>query len=258
MVRESLGLNVKQVAANLPDTLSRVRNSLKQEHAALPAGTRYDDLRQRLNRFPDPGPGQSRKTVRKHLKDLLSLGLVTKIGLGYYPTEPVRVSRLGESVGRSLSEGTYYDWIFPAQADLALCRISVDPPQNLHRFDDLFNAQMQRLTRNLFFLDDMLVDGIGRGYFSTRVFQRGSLNLDLLKEGWQSYFGDTKMLVLSAAVSPPDFLKFLTTPSGRDLANRTLDRQWSDIMDEAERIRRLKRRQDAMIERLEKERREPQ
>jgi hypothetical protein len=254
MVRGSPGLNVKQMAAKLPESLRNVKDSLRKQHATLPAGPTYDDLRKRLDRFPDPGPGQSRRTVRKHLKDLLSLGLVTKIGIEYYATEPIQSSQLDERVSKSLTEGTHYDWFFPSQASLGLCRISVDPPQYLHRFDDLFNAQLQRLTRKLFFFDDILVDGIGKGFFSRRTFQKNSLKLDLLKEGWTKYFQDTKMVVLSVALSPSDFVKFLTTASGLDLANRILDRQWLDIVDQAETIRKLKHRQDAIIEKLEKER----
>lgn len=67
---------------------------------------------------------------------------------------------------------------------------------------------------------------ISVGELSRNVYSKDKLDVKLVKEGLLGYFGDSKLVVLSFALSPPRLLEFLTNYPGRALVSARLERRW--------------------------------
>jgi len=258
IVKDSPGLNVKQIASRVPAGQEKFLESIRSH---------FTKAREwRLS------PGKSRDTVRKHLYAMLSDGEVEKIGQGYFVRQsPVSVEpnkAVTQLLSDSLSRNSFEEWRSPLAHNVASCRIASDPAWSHHELADLFAVQTRRFTRSLFWLDDILEDAIVRerlsdDVYSERMGARNSIDMDLLEKGWKSYFGNTKLFSVTFAISPPEFLNFLKSPIGHNLAIRHLKRTWNWILENVEKDRldrqRLKRqrhkRQLLEQERLKKTRR---
>ena len=204
IVAENPGLNISEISRMLPKKREQVLRSL----------TISPQLQRKL---PRPGRGDLRKTVRKHLTRMLAHGQVRLISGRYYPREPSESKELIRSVDQTLSSVEPQNWSFPMAEDVAVYRTYVAPASNRFRFDAFFADHGSEFKNSLFFLQRILEDAIGSGHLSTKFYDlaTNSLNMRLLREGWNAHFADTKLLIWAFAINQSKFLEFIETPSGK-------------------------------------------
>jgi hypothetical protein len=233
VVRSNPGLNIRQIAERLVETRERIFAEEKEQQAKLPQA--LEKFKIDLSKRKLPKSRDSRKTVRKHLHKMLSMGLVTRIGLRHYTQEKRQSTELTQSVDDLLKTGTAFNWSYPLAHNVAIYRIAIDPEKNRHRFDDFTNSLAPMFTETLFFLNYIVQDAIGSGYVSERGYNErtGSISFNILTDGLNKYFADTELCAITFAFSPPKLVEFLRTPIGQDLAKKLLASTWTEIMFEA-------------------------
>lgn len=184
-----------------------------------------------------PKGNPTRKTVSKHLKEMLDHGWVVTIGGLYVSTRKyieTNSTNLNQAVRQLILSQEPEKWNFTHAAPAAGCYIFSDPPGAHRRFQDLLNRQQIRFRDSLFWLDDVLRYAISTGALSTDVYSKHQLDVRLLKKGWKGCFSNTKLVILAFAFSPQEFLEFLTTPPGKSLAEIRLDKNWDEIKSQGE------------------------
>jgi hypothetical protein len=221
-VNKNSGLNLSEIAREF-------QNNLKQY---LP-----DFSSEFKEKLLPVGQGDIRKTVRKHLVNLLSMGRIRWIDGYYCPREAPddEVSReLIELVDGTISGDIKpTNWRFPVADNAAIFRTYVNPPPlDPFRYDDFFGDQLRDFRDDLFFLDEILERAIGSGKLSPKFYNstNGSLNIRMLRKGWASYFQDTKALVWMYAISPTYLRIFLETNFRRKYLKERLAANWDKIL----------------------------
>jgi hypothetical protein len=174
-----------------------------------------------------------RRIVREHLWNLQEQEKVTQVGAGYF-LAGVSSAELNELVKKMVREGSIVQWNIRFDRNVAGCYTFVDPEKKLHVFDDLFFERAKEFLEGGFWLDEILVYAIRNGLVSRRVHSHGKKTIDkrLLRKGWESCFGDTRVLIFAYAISPPRFLHYLLSPRGIAWATRFLENRWDSIMRE--------------------------
>ncbi len=133
------GRNITQISEDLP---VQIRKFLEVAGGTLPKDFVFK-----------PPSGTSRRTVRKHLYELISEGKVDKIGAGYVVRPSQISSHLYDAVTRLLSDSlqkkSFSDWSYPPAFDVASARIFTDPPYSHEAFADFFRASEPEVCREL-------------------------------------------------------------------------------------------------------------
>jgi len=223
VVRVNPGLNVNQIT----EQVTAIRPKWKE----LTAG--YGE--QKGWEFPKGEP--ERKTVSRHLRELIEAGDVVGVGGLFIPLHKhleEQAGRLDRLVHKVLSSRRYEPWNIPYAAAAAGCYILSQPAWSHEKFEGLFHIQLERFKNELFWFDDILRFAISDAKLSPRVYSKNQINIDLLKQGWERCFDDTQLFVFAVAVSPPRLLEFLTTQPGRVLAEQRLQQSWKHIVEHAE------------------------
>jgi hypothetical protein len=252
------GLNVSKIASTLPGTLEW---ALKQLNLTP----------EQLEKVPIPA-ASDRKTVRKHLVDMLTLGQARLIDGLYYPIppesseskklrhalhlppEPPLSKDLIELANVTMSNVEPQNWVFPPLENAVICRTYVnraDPEESRYRFDDFFGKHIQDFKDDLFFLDQILEHAIGSGCLSPKFYKpaSGSLNMRVLKDGWNCYFEDARALAWTFVINPREFLHFVET-NGRRYVEEMLAANWEEIVTRGRKRRTEKRAMDRKLKRI--------
>jgi hypothetical protein len=233
VIRTNPGLNIRQIAERLAEARERIVAEEKERQAKLPQA--LEKYKVDLSKRKLPPTGDSRKTVRKHLYQMLSMGLVKRIGLRYYVQEKRESTELIRSVEHLLKSGIAFNWSYSLALNVAIYRIAIDPDRNRHRFDDFVDSLAPMFTERLFFLDHIIQDAIGEGHVSHSFYKERthSISFNMLTDGLKKYFADTELCALTFAFSPPRLIEFLGSEIGQDLARRMLTERWDRISFEA-------------------------
>ena len=193
----------------------------------------------------DPGLNKSqisaktdltRRIVRNHLVKLQDKGRVEQIGGGFF-LAGASSAELNESVVKAVRRNAITPWDIPFVRNVAGCYCLVNPGKDLNVFHDLFRARVYEFRESGFWLQEILVHAIRYGFLSRRVYSKKErrINRRLLRKGWERCFGDAKLLFFAYAISPPDFLRYLSSPRGISWAERIVETMWDSIMDEVNR-----------------------
>jgi len=256
--QEPSGLNVSQVRSRLPGILEWT-----VKHLNLTT--------EQLEKVPIPA-ASDRKTVRKHLVDMLALGQVRLIDGLYYPVlrespeskelrhamhlplEPRLSKDLIELANETMSNIEPQNWIFPPLENAVICRTYVnraDPKKSRYTFDDFFGKHIQDFKDELFYLGQILEHAIGSDCLSPRFYKpaSGSLNMKVLKDGWNRYFEDTRALAWTFAINPKELLRFVET-NGRRNVEEILAANWDEIVDRGRKRRTQMRAMDRKLKRI--------
>jgi hypothetical protein len=188
------------------------------------------ELRMRLSII---GKGDLRKTVRKHLVRMCAYGYARLINGRYYPRESPASKELIEMVSETISTVAPQDWSFPLAEDVAIYRTYVNPPApDPHRFDAFFADAESEFKNGLFSFESLLVDAIGTGHLSGKFYDaaRNSLNMKLLRDGWNKHFNPTKVLIWTFVINPSKFLELIQTPKGQQWTKEMLAANWERIL----------------------------
>ena len=225
VIQNNPGFNVSQITERVFET--------RDEWLGLPG--HHAETASRT--FPKGKP--TRKTIRKHLQEMLELGKIVQVSDGYVSASmyiPEASAELNERVRKLLSSQDPEKWNFTHAGDVAACYISSDPALSHQRFQDLFTLQPARFRNSSFWLDDILREAIIDKHLSNRAYSKEANLIDtkMVRKGWSKYFGDCELFVFSIAISPPKFLKFLTTHPSRALVANHLQNRWDSIVKEAE------------------------
>lgn len=255
--QEPSGLNVSRIASTLPRTLEW---TLKQLNLTP----------EQLEKVHIPA-ASDRKTVRKHLVDMLTLGQARLIDGLYYPIppespeskkhrhalhlppEPPLSEGLVRLADETMSNVEPQNWIFQPLENAAICRTYVnraDPKESRYKFDDFFGKHIQDFKDDLFFLDQILEHAIGSGCLSPKFYKpaSGSLNMRILKDGWNCYFEDARVLAWTFVIDPREFLRFIET-NGRTYVEEMLAVKWEEIVARGKNRRAVKRVMDRKLRR---------
>jgi len=236
------GLNISQITARLGELLT-------------------PEYRQRLEtpvlkhgwKMPKGKP--TRKKVGEHVYALWAdpKESVARVGGGYYFVDSSS-TRLNASVRQVLRKENWVDWNISPARNLAGCYTATDPPTSHHLFIDLFKQQVKGFISGGYWLNDILAYMIRYKLISTEVYSKGNgIDKRLLREGWERCFGNTRLLLLAYAISPPDFLEYLMSRHGASWATNVLEKKWDSIMNEVAK----RRRSELGIAALSKIRQEP-
>jgi len=177
--------------------------------------------------------GLDRKTIRKHLGKMQDRSLAEKIGAGYFLAGGSS-DKLNSLVKKAFRENFLGEHNILFVRNVAGCYTIVDPDKSHFLFQDLFESKVKRFKDDGLWLDEILVYAIRYGFVSRRVYskKRRKIDRELLRRGWRRCFGNTRLLVFACAISPPDFLRYLSSPRGISWATRVLETKWNSIMNE--------------------------
>jgi hypothetical protein len=217
-------LNINQITEKLRD----IRYQWRDFAPPLPNNASWE--------LPKGNP--TRKTVSKHLKELLDHAWVVTIGGLYIPTRKYidkNTAHLNQAVRQLISSQDPEKWNFTYAGPVAGCYVFSDPPGSHRRIQDILHFQQKKFRDSLFWLDDVLRYAISIGALSTDVYSKHELDVRVLKKGWEQCFSSTKLVILAFAFSPQEFLEFLITPPGKSLAEIRLDKNWEEIKSQGER-----------------------
>ncbi len=233
---EPSGLNVSQIASRLPRMRDRI---LKHPDIHLTS--------EQSEKLPKEATSD-RKTVRKHLYEMLALTTVRCIDGLYYPVvreepwskelrhglylplEPPLSKELVKLNDDTLDNVEPQNWSFPPLENAAIFRTYVNPAKFRNRFDDFFGEHLQDFKTSLFFLDNILEHAIGNG-LSPQFYNptTGRINMRKLREGWARYFEDTKVIVWTYTINPRELFHFIET-GGQDYLKARLAAKWDVIL----------------------------
>jgi hypothetical protein len=228
---EPSGLNVSQITSRVPEMRNRL---VKQPDFKLTP--------EQLRKLPDEATSD-RKVIRKHLLQMWAMGQVRYVDGMYYPIvreepeikelrhalylplAPPMSKALIEMTNETLSAVEPQDWRFPLLENGAIFRTYVNPAKFRNRFDDFFGKFLQDFKNDIFFLDELLEHAIAGG-LSPKFYNptTGSVNMRLLREGWERYFEDTKAMVWVYAINPREFLHFIETYGQAYVKERNWDK----------------------------------
>jgi len=187
-----------------------------------------------------PKGKQTRKIVGKHVNAMWSdpSERVERIGGGYYIVDSSS-TELNKSVRKVLQKKRLVDWNISAARNVAGCYTVTSPVKSRNLFIDLFQQQVNRFIDSGYWLDDILEYMLGYELVSSQVYSKeNGINKKMLREGWERCFGNTRLLVLAHAISPPDFLHYIMSPHGITWATNVLSDKWDSIMSKATEIRK--------------------
>jgi len=215
------GLNVSQITTRLAELLT-------------------PEYRQRLEapvlkhgwKMPKGKP--TRKKVGEHVNALWAdpKESVARVGGGYYLIDSSS-TRLNASVRKFVRKKNLVEWNISPARNLAGCYTVTDPAKSHYLFIDLFKQHVKRFIGSRYWLKDILAYMIRYNLISSEVYSKeNGLDKKMLREGWERCFGNTRLLVLAYAMSPPDFLEYLMSPHGTSWATNVLDKKWDSIMNE--------------------------
>ena len=215
------GLNVSQITARLAELLT-------------------PEYRQRLEapvlkhgwKMPKGKP--TLKTVAEHLNALWAYPKesVARVVGGYYFIDSSS-TRLNASVRKSVRKKNLVEWNISVARNLAGCYTITDPAKSHYLFFELFQQQVKEFRESGYWLKDILEHMLRYKLVSSEVYSKeNGLDKKMLREGWERCFGNTRLLVLAYAVSPPDFLEYLMSPHGTSWATHFLEKKWDSIMNE--------------------------
>jgi hypothetical protein len=180
----------------------------------------------------------TRKKVGEHLNALWAdpKESVARVGGGYYLIDSSS-TRLNASVRKFVRKKNLVEWNISPARNLAGCYTITDPAKSHYLFFDLFQQQVKEfIFESRYWLEDILEHMLRHKLVSSEVYSKeNGLDKKMLREGWQRCFGNTRLLVLAYAVSPPDFLDYLMSPHGNSWATNFLEKKWDSIMNEAAR-----------------------
>jgi len=230
VVREHPGLNINQITdvviAERENWFKRIKQSPPDENRRLPLGA------------------PTRKTVSRHLKMLEAKSRVVEIG-GQYLSAFDYVAKhskaLSGQVKRLLKNKSFDTWSFLPAGRVAGLFTFTSPTPYHSGVADLKMLQQERFADSLFWIDDILRDAILTKKMSPKVYSNGLINMNLLKAGWEGFFGDTNLIIFAFAINLPEFLQFLTETRGRALLSSRLENNWERLrMDIETDVDRLK------------------
>ena len=214
------GLNIVEITAKLgelltPEYRQRLEASAPKRGWKMPKGK------------------PTRKIVGDHLNAMCTdhRTNVAKIGGGYYIVDSSS-SQLNASVREVLQQKkNLVDWNISLARNLAGCYTVTDPAKSHGLFFDLFQQRVNEFIERGYWLKDILAYMIRYDLISSEVYSKqNGLDRKMLREGWKRCFGNTRLLVLAYAVSPPDFLEYMMSPHGNSWATNFLDKKWDSIM----------------------------
>jgi hypothetical protein len=236
------GLNISQIAARFSKTRAEMATAwpLSPElRGKLPTSENPDNLR---------------KTVRKHLIQMLSFGKVKLVNGKYYPIERKESDLVG-FVEHVYDEIKPQNWSYPAAEDCAICRTYVDPQFQYYDFDSFFGDHLSDFQHSIFYLDRILVDAIGRGSLSPKFYDpvTSKLSPSILKNGLTTHFKDTRLLVWTFAISPKRLLTFLEGNIGRGLLTDMLRKDGEEVLARGKRRLAERRAMERKRRKVEKE-----
>ena len=213
------GSNILQITEKLleirKDWISRVGYKVPKVDWTLPKGK------------------PTRKTVSKHLAELITEEHIALVGGGYVSTSHYvkkHAAELNDSVIRLLKSGRFQVWN-PMYAPAAAASYFMTKPINRSWIvQDFLHLLNEPFKNSLFWLDEILRHEISYGNLSPNAFSKTQLNAELISAAWRKHFGKTKLVVVAFAINPKEFLNFITSSPGRELAARHLERSWPDIV----------------------------
>ncbi len=213
------GLNISQIATRFPRTRTEIVKASvisPELEKKLPTGENPDNLR---------------KTVRKHLIQMLSFGQV-KLADGKYYLVDRKESDLVKMVDQVYTTIKPQNWSYLAAEDSAICRTYVKPQAQHYDFDGFFGDHLSDFQRSIFHLDRILIDAIGKGHLSPRFYDPISRKLSLaqLELGWNTHFKDTELLVWTFALSPSRLIRFLESEVGEQMMRSMLEKNGEEIL----------------------------
>jgi hypothetical protein len=213
------GLNIVQITAKLGELLTPgYRQGL--EAAAPKHGWKM------------PKGNPTRKKVGEHVNALWAdpEESVAKVGGRYYVVDSSS-TELNASVRRVLRKKNLIDWNISLARNLAGCYTATDPAKSHNPFHRLFEEQVKRFIESGYWLDDILAYMITNNLISSEVYSKeNGINKKMLREGWESCFRNTRLLLLAYAISPPDFLEYMMSRHGISWATNILEKKWDSIM----------------------------
>jgi hypothetical protein len=167
---------------------------------------------------------------------MIQLGEIELVSGGYVPT--VKRTEVWDQFNRSvsglLSSGLQDKWNIAHADDVAACYVSSYPAWSHEKFEDFLRVPRKNFIDSLFWFDDILAYVIAHEHLSPKFYsKKKGIDVNLLKDGWNKCFGETELLVFSAAIDPRKFLQFLTSHTGKALANNHLSDSWGHVLEEA-------------------------
>jgi len=215
------GLNIIEITAKLgelltPEYRQRLEATVLEHGWKMPKGK------------------PTRKIVGNHLNAMCGdpEKAVARVGGGYYIVDSSS-TQLNASVRKVLRKKNWFDWNISFARNLAGCYTITDPAKSHHLFIDLFEQQVKRFHGSGYWLKDILAYMIRYNLISSEVYSKeNGLDKKMLREGWERCFGNTRLLVLAYAVSPPDFLEYLMSRHGASWVTKVLEKRWDSIMGE--------------------------
>jgi hypothetical protein len=216
------GLNLNQITAKLGELLTpEFRKRLEDE--ALKPGWKM------------PKGKPTRKSVGEHLSELCAdpKTQVARIGGRYYIVDSSS-TQLNASVRQVLQKKNMIEYNISPARNVAGCYTFTDPLSSAGLFIDLFNQQVERFIDSGYWLEDILAHMVRYNLFSNGVYSKeNGLDKRTLRDGWERCFGNTRLLVLTCAISPPDFLDYMLSRHGNRWAMSFLEKRWDAIMEKA-------------------------
>ena len=176
----------------------------------------------------------TRKTVAEHVNALWAdpKESVARVVGGYYLIDSSS-NRLNASVRKFVRKKNLVEWNISPARNLAGCYTITDPAKSHYLFFELFQQQVKEFIESGYWLEDILEHMLRYKLVSSEVYSKETgLDKKMLREGWERCFGNTRLLVLACATSPPDFLEYLMSRHGTSWATHFLEKKWDSIMNE--------------------------
>ena len=215
------GLNIVEITAKLgelltPEYRQRLEASAPKHGWKMPKGK------------------PTRKSVGEHLSELCSdhKTQVAKIGGGYYIVDSSS-TQLNASVRAVLQQKkNMIEYNISPARNVAGCYTFTDPASAGGLFIDLFEQQVRKFIDSGYWLEDILAHMIRYNLFSNGVYSKeNGLDRRTLRESWERCFGNTRLLVLACAISPPDFLDYMMSRHGNRWTACFLEKKWDSIIE---------------------------
>ena len=181
---------------------------------------------------------EPRITVRKHLNAMLKDREVARFA-GVYFLSGGYSTELNNWVKTVLRRNFIADCNIPFAPNVAGCYLVSDPDFSHNPLIGLFEPLVERFAKSCFWLEDILTYAIGGGLMSARVYsnENGMIDKKKLMQGWNRCFGNTRLIVLAYAISPPELLSYITSDRGQSWATDILGQKWEAIVQAAKRRR---------------------
>ncbi len=164
----------------------------------------------------------SPKTVRKHVNDMLALGMIEEVNRGFvttYQNLPEVSKEINKNVQTLLSSKIQDNRNISHAGDVAACYISSSPEWSHEYFNNLINKQIRYFCNSIFWCNDIIEDAILTKHLSVNVYdpKKNKIDLDEFKNGLNKYFGNCNLFVFTIAIDPQKLIKFMTSHIGSEL-----------------------------------------